>query len=76
MGRERQDGGLMELYPEAAREAASPKASMWVLRQDSGTSHGGSTEMAIPRMDRPPLERRELVLAFANLISQLLIFFH
>lgn len=35
MGGERQDGGLMELYTEAVREAASPEAMgaihMWVL---------------------------------------------
>ena len=35
MGGERQDGGLMELYTEAVREAASPEAMgaihVWVL---------------------------------------------
>lgn len=45
MGRERQDGGLMEPYTQAAREAASPEAMgascMWVLKQGTGTSHRG-----------------------------------
>lgn len=54
MGRERQDGGLMELYTQAAREAASPEAMGARLHvgPETGDRHfpQGSVEMARSRV--------------------------